>query len=122
MSRNENKRQKKLAKKNTRRKKSLQRIGNQAVATLMPRATANQAQLATRFPVHESLVPANLFEMGMGTLILSRKIGNGYIAVSTFLLDVFCLGVKDAMFTVITEWDYTSRLRPQLNQQGDYQA
>jgi hypothetical protein len=39
-----------------------------------------------------------LFERGNGTLILARRTGVGTIATSLFLLDTYCLGIKDAFF------------------------
>ena len=34
-------------------------------------------------------------------LLVTRRIANGDIAMSAFVIDVFCLGVEDAMFTVL---------------------
>jgi hypothetical protein len=71
---------------------------------------ASQIALATRSPIHECLMPQELFETGMGTVIVSRSIPNGRIGASFFLLDVFCLGVKNAYFTVISPEEYDYRL------------
>lgn len=55
--------------------------------------------------VHEALMPAGLFESGLGNVVLSRKLGNT-IWVGAFLVDTFCLGVKDAFLTTRTEAEY----------------
>lgn len=70
---------------------------------------APQMALAVNAPIHESLVPANLFEQGIGNLVFSRSLPDGRVALSVFLLDVFCLGVKDAFFAIVTKTEYAKR-------------
>ena len=62
-------------------------------------------------PVHECLIPDNLFDSGLGELVVTRRIPNGDIAMSAFVIDVFCLGVKDAMFMVLPESEYEHRIK-----------
>ncbi|UEO00432.1 hypothetical protein A9R16_003245 [Acidiferrobacter thiooxydans] len=69
------------------------------------------AVLATQAPIHECLVPAELFEQGIGNLVFSRSLPDGRIAVAMFLLDVFCLGVKNALSAVVTPNEYARRVR-----------
>ena len=59
---------------------------------------AQEMSLAAHAPIHESLVPASLFEQGIGNLLFSRSLPDGRVALGAFLLDVFCLGVKNAFF------------------------
>ena len=47
-----------------------------------------------RFP--EALRSANLFDLGWGYLVVSRCKADGRVEAGFFLIDVFCLGVKDA--------------------------
>ena len=61
-------------------------------------------------PIHECLVPDRLFDIGLGNVIVSRKMLNGFIGVTFFLVDVFCLGIKDAFYDVLSPADYDSRL------------
>ena len=61
-------------------------------------------------PIHECLIPANLFEQGIGHLVFSRSLPDGRIALAMFLLDVFCLGIKDAFFAKMTRGEYGSHL------------
>ncbi|MCA1602102.1 MAG: hypothetical protein LC776_10835 [Acidobacteria bacterium] len=111
MARDERQRQKKLAKRKTKRRKALLSIKN-AVANLSSSlSAAEQVLRAAKAPIHECLVPEGLFQAGLGTVIVSRKLANGYIGVSTFLLDVFCLGVKNAFFRMTSEWEYENNLR-----------
>jgi len=39
-----------------------------------------------------------VFDIGMGTLVLARGATPHHLALSSFLIDVFCLGIKDVMF------------------------
>jgi hypothetical protein len=80
-------------------------------AQINPLWLAWQVALAADAPISESLVPAGLFEQGIGNLVFSRSLPDGRIALSVFLLDVFCLGVKDAFFAVWGRDDYAARLR-----------
>jgi hypothetical protein len=53
---------------------------------------------ASQAPIQQCLVTESLFETGMGTLILARGATPHLLAFGSFLLDVFCLGIKDVMF------------------------
>jgi hypothetical protein len=53
---------------------------------------------AAQAPIQHCLLTEGLFEMGMGTLILARGVTTHHLAVASFLLDAFCLGVKDVAF------------------------
>ena len=70
---------------------------------------APQIAAAANSAIHEALVPAKLFELGMGNLVFSRSLPDGRIALAVFLLDVFCLGVKNAFFAIVTRDEYAKR-------------
>jgi len=53
---------------------------------------------AAEAPIQHCWLSADLFELGIGTVILARGVTRHHLAVGIFLLDVFCLGIKDAMF------------------------
>ncbi len=103
------KRQQKLAKKAAKRKavvatkKSLGEAGG-----LVSRG--RQAMPVSSAPIHECLVPDSLFDIGIGNVILSRKMPNGFIGAAFFLVDVFCLGIKDAFYDVLSPAEYDHRL------------
>ncbi len=96
----ERRRQKKLA------KKAAERKARQAERKSL--STGGSAALAARFPIGDCLVPTNLFDEGIGTVVLTRSLPRGEIAVAGFLVDTFCLGVKNALYHVISpaEYDY----------------
>jgi len=103
----EKQRQKKIAKKNKKRKliKSLLNSSNQQ--GLSPSAYA-------KFPIHECFIPNTLFELGIGCVIVTRKTPDGLIALSSFVVDVYCLGVKNALFKVSSEFEYENTIKPQI--------
>jgi hypothetical protein len=70
--------------------------------------SGSSAELARllKAPIHECLVPPGMFEKGMGNLLVSRQAGGGAVALGAFLLDVWCLGVKDAMLTACSKEQY----------------
>jgi hypothetical protein len=53
---------------------------------------------AAQAPIQHCLLTEDLFETGMGTLILARGTTPHHLTFASFLLDVFCLGIKDVMF------------------------
>lgn len=61
-------------------------------------------------PAPEAFVSSALFEVGMGTVILSRFKSEGRVESGVFLLDVFCLGVKNAMFVQLDVTEYEHKL------------
>ena len=68
------------------------------------RAEALEASLPARVlraaqgPIQHCLLTESVFEIGMGTLVLARGVTRHHLALSSFLIDVFCLGIKDVMF------------------------
>jgi hypothetical protein len=53
---------------------------------------------AARAPIQHCFLSESLFEIGMGTLVLARGVTRNHLEFSSFLLDTFCLGIKDVMF------------------------
>ena len=105
----EQQRQKKLAKKKQKR--------NVAVKKITPSMT--KAKPYANYPIHECLIPDNLFTSGLGELVVARRIPGGDIAMSAFVIDVFCLGVKDAMFLVMPEYEYEQKIKQRMAGAGD---
>jgi len=73
-------------------------------------ATPSEIALAARAPVHETLVPTGLFERGVGNLVFSRALPSDRIAMAAFLLDTYCLGVKNAFAAILDRIEYGRRL------------
>jgi hypothetical protein len=53
---------------------------------------------AAQFPIQDCLLTENVFDIGMGTLILTRGATLNRVTFGAFLIDVFCLGIKDVTF------------------------
>jgi hypothetical protein len=68
------------------------------------RAEALEASLPARVlraahaPIQHCFLAGSVFELGMGTLVLARGATSHHVALSSFLIDVFCLGIKNVMF------------------------
>ncbi|MFY9222790.1 MAG: hypothetical protein WAQ98_08985, partial [Blastocatellia bacterium] len=59
-------------------------------------------------PIYECLMPQDLFESGIGHIVVSRKLENENILIAMFLLDIFCLGVKDTFIKEISLAEYNN--------------
>jgi hypothetical protein len=53
---------------------------------------------ASHTPIRHCFLTESVFEIGMGTLVLTRGATPDHLAFGSFLLDTFCLGIKDVMF------------------------
>src|ERR1019366_2328221 len=56
---------------------------------------AGQVARAAEAPIYCCLLTECLFETGIGTLLFARGTGAGQLVVGVFLLDTFCIGIKD---------------------------
>jgi hypothetical protein len=61
---------------------------------------------AGEWPIVEALVPDNLWAEGIGNLVIARRMPDGRLAVANFLVDTYCLGVKDAFCEVMSPVGY----------------
>jgi hypothetical protein len=75
---------------------------------------------ADRWPVFAALVPENLWIAGIGNLVIARRVSGGQLACGLFLVDVFCLGVKDATWKIISEGEF-KELRRKIGEHGRLQ-
>jgi hypothetical protein len=65
-----------------------------------------------RMTTHEALWPKDLFEKGIGWMIVARfKSAGERVQASVFLVDVWCLGVKWAAYESCDRQDYLQRIR-----------
>jgi hypothetical protein len=99
------KRQRKLERRAAKRK--------QRHRTLVKQRNRGLAELlgaACRAPVLDSYISEAVGRSGFGSVVLSRELPNGQVAVGVFLVDCHCLGVKDAMGNVLTRGEYEGLL------------
>ena len=55
-----------------------------------------QVRRAAGLPIQRCILTHGLFDAGVGTLHLARGATPHHFTVASFLVDVFCLGIKDA--------------------------
>jgi hypothetical protein len=65
---------------------------------LMSGSLAAQVSAAASQPIRACLISDGWMEAGMGTLFLTRGISNDRLGFGMFLLDTYCLGIKDVAF------------------------
>jgi hypothetical protein len=53
---------------------------------------------AAHAPIQHCFLTEAVFDLGMGALVLARGATPHHLALSSFMVDVFCLGIKDVMF------------------------
>ena len=101
----ESKRQKRLAKQKAKRSQKRQEIKRASTMSL--------AQQLARFesaPVIDCLVNSSFEKQGLANLLLGRKAPTGEFVFACFLVDPYCLGVKDAFAKIMTPGEYRERL------------
>jgi hypothetical protein len=67
--------------------------------------------LAASAPIVDVFVPAMIFEAGIGTVWMSRHLPDGRYAIVGILVDIWCLGVKNAMYKIMDSSEYTGLLK-----------
>jgi hypothetical protein len=80
-----------------RRKKLLAERRRVAVATTGSPLAETTRRLASA-PLHACLIQDGTLERGIGSIVLIRKPAAGMLAMAWFLIDSYCLGVKDVLF------------------------
>ncbi len=109
MSVDQKRRQKRLARKAAKRKRIL--TDRKASQRKMDATSLRGLiHLASNSPIHECLVPKGIFDAGIGDVVISRRMPYGEIAASVFLVDTYCLGVKDCFFTTVSNSEYENRM------------
>ncbi|MGE0128081.1 MAG: hypothetical protein AB7U82_08375 [Blastocatellales bacterium] len=97
MALDQRKRQKKLAKQRAKRKakasaqKGTQKSGSRGLSAF----AGLEFELAARAPVYKCYVADDVFDQGIGHVVVSRLSGS-QVAAGIYLVDAYCLGVKDA--------------------------
>lgn len=80
-------------------------------------SVATQLRRMAAAPIHACLISEAAPGLGLGYLLLARKAPDGRMALATFLLDVYCVGVKD----VIMHVDWAGEIERFIEALGDSQ-
>jgi hypothetical protein len=89
------KRQKKLE-----RRKAKEKARHKELAKRNPQDMASRIERAVTAPILHCCTSDELLDQGMSYVLVSRELPNGKVAFAAFLLDVCCLGVKNAMVDI----------------------
>jgi len=95
------KRQKKLERRAAKRKDKKQQLSRAQHLGLAERLTD-----AARFPILNCWITHSVETQGIGWVILSRELPSRQVAVVSFLVDRYCLGVKDVFAEMLPRSDY----------------
>lgn len=98
------KRQRKLERRASQRKEKKHVIAREQSAGLAKRLTE-----AVKYPILHSQATEGLWSEGIGQVMLSRLLPNGTVAVAAFLVDRYCLGVKDAFAFILGRSSYDEK-------------
>lgn len=108
----------KRAKKAQRRK---QVVGEKRRVEVLDASLPARVLRAARMPVQHCLLADSVFDSGIGMLVLARGATPRHVEGSWFLIDTFCLGIKDVFFRSMDDETFemqvgtlgvTSPLRP----------
>jgi hypothetical protein len=105
MAKNPRKRQQKLERRAAKRKEKKQLITREQHAGLSEKLADT-----VKYPILHTWVTEDLWAQGIGWVLFSRQLPDGSVAFATFLVDRYCLGVKDAMAQISTRSDYESNI------------
>ncbi|NQT93700.1 MAG: hypothetical protein HQ559_13150 [Lentisphaerae bacterium] len=61
-----------------------------------------------RSPIHAAYVGGSILTQGIGHAIIARELPDGRIAAGVFLVDVYCLGVKNAFLMVQSPFEFAA--------------
>jgi hypothetical protein len=99
------------------RRKAIVAEKRRAETATMGGREAHQIIAAARSPVKSCVVAERLFADGIGWVVLARTLPSGLVGGSFFLVDVWCLGVKDAFFAVMPPPIFEERMERSSREQ-----
>lgn len=105
MSANSHKRQKQVERRAAKRKAKHHHMARENAAGLPERLLK-----AAAAPILHCWVSGDLQGKGMGSVCVSRQLALGSVAFAIFLVDRYCLGVKDAWVGITSRSDYDDRI------------
>lgn len=108
------KRQKKLE-----RRHAKEKAKRKSLAMHDPRALTTRIERAASAPFLHCHTTSTLWDEGISHVMVSRLLPSGNVAFVVFLLDVYCLGVKDVTFDVISRVRYDRLLYDRLLRKHD---
>lgn len=123
MARDERKRQEALLRKKRRREEkraALSRPDSRGFPLKMIPLSPVEARRALissarDLPIHECVTRADMEEQGLSPFLITRMQPDGNLVLASFLVDLYCLGVKDAAANAeISVLEYERRIKPRF--------
>lgn len=112
MALDQRKRQRKLEK-----RKAKQKSQQRAVALRQPRDLSAQLRRTADAPFLHCVTIADLWREGIGHVLVSRKLPNQQVAFVNFLLDIYCLGVKNVIVDIAAKDRYEREMYGKLRRE-----
>lgn len=109
--------QKRLAKQKSKRDER-----RRQVARLTAKYPAVRPHSAANLPIVAAHEPERLWSAGIGSLTIARRASGGRLVVGVYLVDVFCMGVKDAFWKELSEIEYKTLLSKLVANGGPHRA
>jgi hypothetical protein len=106
---NVRRRQKKLE-----RQRAKQKAERRALVRRQSGGLPARFQEAASAPVLHCWAIRELWQAGIGHVLLSRQLDNGNVAFVVFLVDVYCLGVKDVIMNVLPRAVYDANIHERM--------
>ena len=94
-------RQKKLAKQKAKRSEKRTDLARRSSND----PTIRLLRVADR-PIVHALIAEEIWEIGMGSAAIARKESDGRLLYAAYLVDVYCLGVKDSFWDSVTTGEF----------------
>jgi len=66
---------------------------------------------ARKLEIHEVYVADGLFDSGKGHVLFVRKKKNGQKLIGSYLVDTWCLGIKDTFYLLLEDFEYPEFLQ-----------
>jgi hypothetical protein len=105
MAKDQRKRQQKLERRTAKRREKRHELVRVKSMGLAQRLAA-----AAKFPIVDCWVAETCFTDGLGQALVSRQLPDGMIAVAIFLVDRYCLGVKNVLVDIVNRFNYDERI------------
>jgi hypothetical protein len=107
------KRQKKLE-----RRKAKQKAERRVLARRQSRGLPARLREASTAPILHCAIGDEIRRQGIGQVLVSRQLKNGAVAFAVFLVDIFCLGVKDAFADILPRAIYDEKIYNKMARQA----
>jgi hypothetical protein len=108
------KRQKKLE-----RRKAKAKAERRELARREPQGLPARMRQAAAAPILHCCAGSELWQEGIGQVLISRQLPSGMVALAAFLVDMYCLGVKNAFVDIMPRARYDVDLYGKMCNQGE---